>query len=487
MTRAAKDQPRHTGKTLLALTALGVIGYLLATRRKPGLISVGDTLKIGLGVGLPTLAMGPIIRRRGVMKVAETMDFISQAVKTLQGMREKHGAGPIMMNIFGRKQAVLLNYDDVRRVLDETPEPFATVSSEKFAALAHFEPQNVLISHGPDRAARRRLNEETLEHDQPLHSLSERLLRVTEEEIRPLLQRSAELGHLDWDSFYDAWFRMVRRVIFGDSARDDTRLTTLMQNLRAEANWAILKPVETKQRDELHTIIRFYLNKQEPGTLVSLMAAQTPSDVSSPEQQIPQWLFAFDPSAMATFRALALLAVYPEQLQRVRSETISSLTAQKAHRPLARASVCESLRLWPTTPMILRQTTRETSWDNRVMPAGTGILIYTPFFHRDETRIPFAHTFQPDVWIQDDPEVKGNPPRSWPFVPFSGGSGICPGRNLMLMLSSAVLSMIVAEYDVRLEDTERLSPQRLPGTLNHYTLRFALKRGSEEAAGTYVI
>jgi cytochrome P450 len=79
--------------------------------------------------------------------------------------------------------------------------------------------------------------------------------------------------------------------------------------------------------------------------------------------------------------------------------------------------------------MILRQTTCETRWEGAAMPAGTGILIFAPFFHRDDARLPYAHTFHPDLWLEDDPDVKGNPPRDWPLVPFSGGPGICPGRT----------------------------------------------------------
>jgi cytochrome P450 len=44
--------------------------------------------------------------------------------------------------------------------------------------------------------------------------------------------------------------------------------------------------------------------------------------------------------------------------------------------------VLESLRLWPTTPTILRQTTAETRWNRDSTPAGTVVLIFAPFFHR---------------------------------------------------------------------------------------------------------
>jgi hypothetical protein len=33
------------------------------------------------------------------------------------------------------------------------------------------------------------------------------------------------------------------------------------------------------------------------------------------------------------------------------------------------------------------------------MPAHTTVTIYSPFFHRDDRRVPFGHEFVPDVWL----------------------------------------------------------------------------------------
>lgn len=59
--------------------------------------------------------------------------------------------------------------------------------------------------------------------------------------------------------------------------------------------------------------------------------------------------------------------------------------------PYLRAAVLESLRLWPTTPMILRDSTRDTEWDTRqgrfTVPGGTGFAILASGFHRDTDRL----------------------------------------------------------------------------------------------------
>jgi cytochrome P450 len=437
--------------------------------------SLLDSLKTTSRVFIPNIAKGPIIRRPRVMAMGEQLELDTLSVKFLQQMRKRYGSGPLMLRLPFRKQAIILNPQHVRRVLDESPEPFATASTEKQAALAHFEPRVALASHGPERTARRRLNEQVLEKDRPVHPMSGRFLPIVDEEAALLLDRVKQVGELVWDDFIEAWFMIVRRIVFGDSGRNDRRITDLMARLRSDGNWAFLKPRRTDLRDELHQRIRGYIERAEPGSLAASMAERTRSPVQAPEQQIPQWLFAFDPAAMATFRALALLATHPQQMQRVRAETDRGEAAAQAHRPLLRAAVLESLRLWPTTPMILRQTTRETQWENGVMPAHTGILIFAPFFHRDEMRLPFAHTFNPDVWVQDDPQVKGDMPRDWPLVPFSGGTGVCPGRNVVLLLTSGMLAALIGDRTIRMKDPHRLPPGALPGTLDNYTLRFEVQ------------
>ena len=147
----------------------------------------------------------------------------------------------------------------------------------------------------------------------------------------------------------------------------------------------------------------------------------------APEHQVPQWLFAFDPAGMATFRALALLAIHPDYARVVRSEVEAQ--DDPTRMPTLRATVLESLRLWPTSPLILRETSTETTWENGTLPAHSAVTIFSPFFHRDDQRLPQANSFSPDLWAGDRPTT------DWPFIPFSEGSAgasrarTCPLAN----------------------------------------------------------
>jgi len=219
----------------------------------PPKATFGETLGVFAGVIVPTLAKGVIIRRPLMVALAEKLDLDRHAVRRVQRLRDKYGVGPLRLRTPPMwPRALILSPDHVHHVLDNSPEPFATASSEKRAALAHFQPRGVLISHGPERADRRRFNEAVLDADRPLHRLADRFVAVVNEEADELRSSARQRGELVWNDFANTWFRVVRRVVFGDAARDDHELRQLIDALRSDANWAFLK----LRRDDLRH--RFY-------------------------------------------------------------------------------------------------------------------------------------------------------------------------------------------------------------------------------------
>ncbi|WP_026533555.1 cytochrome P450 [Arthrobacter sp. H41] len=437
--------------------------------------SVLDTAIFVGAVLLPTLAKGPIIRRPRMVAFAERFRLDDRAVRVVRRLSDKHPEGPLLLRLPVRNQALILAPDQVDTVLNMSPEPFSPASDEKRAALAHFQPDNVLISKGPVRSVRRALQEQVLDTDHPIHQLAGAFLPVVRQEMGELLARS-EGGELAWEDFLPAWYRVVRRVVFGDSARDDEELTDMIIQLRKSGNWAFLHPKQKRLRARFLARVTEELARAEEGSLASVMAARAPQyEDAAPAAQVPQWLFAFDPAGMATFRALSVLATHPEAMERARQE-LRDDDSGGSFLPYLRSCVLESLRLWPTTPLILRQTTRPVEWEDGLMPARCGVLIFAPYFHRDERNLPRAHQFAPERWLEDESGDSGG----WPLVPFSDGPVVCPGKQLVLLLTSAALAQLIGGTDFRLTSHHRLDPQgRLPGTLDNYSLRFTPSRRGE--------
>jgi cytochrome P450 len=435
--------------------------------------SILDSIAVAAEVFIPTVAKGVILRRPKVVAMAERLQLDRKAVRCLQRLRRRYGDGPLLLRIPGRSQAVVLSPAHVRRVLDETPAPFAPASSEKQAALGHFQPHGVLVSNGALRAERRRMNEAVLQSDCPRHQLAARFAEIVDDEAGRLLARSRRA--LTWQAFTASWFCIVRRVVLGDAARDDTTLTDMLARLRADANWAFLHPRRRRLRERFLAGLASYVEHAERGSLASMVGSYPAGPDIDPVGQMPQWLFAFDAAGIATFRALAMLSAYRAEAERADNE-IRYADGPAPQFSFLRACVLESVRLWPTTPMILRQTTATTLWETGEMPPNTGVLIFVPFFHRDESRLPFANRFDPQRWI-DEPIQE-----HWPLIPFSAGPAVCAGQQIVLTLTSLMIAALRRDHELRLEPPGRLDPQRpLPATLNNYSLRFSIR---ERAAAT---
>jgi cytochrome P450 len=125
-------------------------------------------------------------------------------------------------------------------------------------------------------------------------------------------------------------------------------------------------------------------------------------------------------------------------------------------RPYLRACVQESIRLWPTTPALLRETTEETSWGDgtqRFIIARASVLICVPAFHRDADALPFADVFTPDIWL--DGRADAYPQ----LVPFSAGPAQCPGQNVVLFATSTFLAQIFSRLELHLQSAPTLTPQ----------------------------
>ena len=177
--------------------------------------SVADTIATISEVVLPTLAKGVLIRRPRVVGLAHGLGLDDRAVRRMQTLRRKYGTGPLLLAVPVRNQAIVLDPDDANQVLAGSPDPFMPATAEKRAALAHFEPKVALASRGADRTDRRRFNERLLEPDRAVHTLADRARMITAEEVAPLMLTAQTEGRLTWESFFAAWYRIVRRLVLG--------------------------------------------------------------------------------------------------------------------------------------------------------------------------------------------------------------------------------------------------------------------------------
>ncbi|GAA5113621.1 cytochrome P450 [Haloechinothrix salitolerans] len=401
------------------------------------------------------------------MGFADTLRLDRRAIRRMQLLRARYGARLLRLRVPGRSMALVLSPDDVGGILANAPEPFSPASTEKRAALAHFQPHGVLISQGEARPQRRHVNEAVLDTHQPLHRLAGNITTLVSDEALRLIGTATSAGQLTWQDFSERWWRIVRRVVLGERAADDQLLITQLESLRRRANWAQFAPTARRTRQRFAGRLGEYVDHPEAGSIAGLLADTPAGPDANPRGQVPHWLFAFDAAGIVAYRTLALLASRPDLARTARDESHDLESPRQL--PFLRASVLDSARLWPTTPLLLRETTSTTEWDGTTLPSGTTLLIYTPFFHRDERTLSYADRFAPDIWL--DGTARANPA----LVPFSDGPAQCPGENLVLFVSSTLLAHLLVARDFTQVGGHRLDPRHpLPSTLNPFALRFAV-------------
>jgi cytochrome P450 len=424
-----------------------------------------------MDLGFASIAVGVLARRRPVVRLLERMQADERAVTRMQKLRREFGSGPVELVIPGRRILVVLDPADVGRVLAGAPTPFHPANREKRMALRWFQPHGVLVSEGSIRDERRAFNEAVLQTGAPLHDLAEPFAHVIAEEAHGVLEAAIQRGQLDSAQLMTAWWRLVRRIVLGGQARDDENITDELWRLRSAGNWAFLSLPHHRMRARFTEHLYRYAERPDPNSLLGALADTPARGAVDPVGQVPHWLFAFDAAGMALVRALAVLATHPEH-HALALQDAADLDAVQV-RPYLRACILESVRLWPTTPTILRDTTEDTQWGRGTaqftIGKGAGLMIVTPAFHRDSQLLPFADHFTPEIWLD------GRAQQYQQLVPFSAGPAECPGRNLVLLTTSTLLAHLIGGAQFTLTTTPRPSPAKpLPMTLNQFTLDFGI-------------
>jgi cytochrome P450 len=399
--------------------------------------------------------------RRRWMKWLTAVDADGRAVEVVSGLRRRRGGQGA--RLLGGRIVVLWGGDAITEVLDRSADVYASDAGAKGKGMAHFQPDALTLSCGEDWRDRRQFNESVLATPERIHPLAERFLAVVADEVTRL-----RLGdELRWPDFERLFDRITLRVIFGDRSRDDHELTERLEKLMGEAN-RIVALSESDEYHEFYGRLERHLRDPEPGSLISRFAGAPQTDRTRVVHQIPHWMFAMrDTLGANAYRALAAVVADPDIERRVRREVEDGdLSDPAAVDRLSYLEGClhEAMRLWPTTPLLARETTRETTLAGEELEQGTQVMILNTFNHRDRERVPDADRFVPERWAEGE--------RDYRFNHLSNGSQDCPGGPLVLLLGKAVLGRMLEQYSLSLERPD-LDPARpLPHMLDFFDISF---------------
>lgn len=419
--------------------------------------SVLEGIRFTARVGAPNVIQGLFNKRELPTKIASTVGIDYLGYRLVEGLVKKHGPGPFYVRV-AKDEALLIHHPtDLKLVLGGSPDPFASDPEPKKNGMSAFQPDALTISRGDLWAQRRQFADAVLEVGTPLHSLAKSFTKVAADTAAELVGEPFDYHRID-----AAFQRMTRRVVFGDHAADDTRLMEVLGELMSLGNKMPGEP--GPQYPELIAMIEGHLAKAEAGSLAAEIA-KTPAPPGGAAGQVIHWLFAMgDTLAANTLRAMAALASHPEQRTEVRQEIASAdINTPQGVASLRYLAGCllEAMRLWPTTGLFARVTTRDVEFPSgAVLPEGTQVLIYNVFNHRNRSRIPYADRFSPGEW------VTGKAGEDWSYNFMSHGPQGCPGYGLSVFLGQAVMAHLVNAGELSLHGASLDPGRALPHSLD---------------------
>src|SRR3954462_10258620 len=411
-----------------------------------------ESVRILLVGVIPSVLRGLFSPRRRAMKWLTALHTDRRAVEALSAIREKHpGQG---VRLLGGRIVVIWGEDALREVLDGSAVLYASDAGAKAKGMSHFQPDALTLSRGEEWRDRRAFNEHVLATSERVHPFGDRFVAVIEDEVARL---RLDGGRAEWPDFEALFDHITLHVIFGDGARDDQELTGLLAERMGEAN----RLVGLKKNDDYHELyarLERRLRPPEPGSLIARFADAPQSDRTRVTHQIPHWMFAMrDTLGANAYRALAAIVADPAVERRVR-EDVRYLDGVLE----------ETMRLWPTTPLLARETTRDTTLAGEAVPEGTQVMILNTFNHRDPERIDDADRLAPERWA--------NGKRDYRFNHLSNGTQDCPGGPLVLLLGKAVLARVVEPCELKLEEPKLDPGEPLPHMLDFFAVRFEARQ-----------
>lgn len=428
--------------------------------------SIADSTKVVVTALVPALVRGLFKPRRGAMKRLTAIDADRRTVEAMAKIKRKHpGQGA---RLLGGRMVVLWGADAIREVLDRSADVYASDAGAKKKGMCHFQPDALTISRGDEWRDRRAFTESVLATEERVHPDGDRFVAVVADEV----ERLRISGRIEWEHFEKLFDRVALRVIFGDRARDDQELTALLEELMSEANRiAGTSEGDTDELYELHGRMEWHLRDPEPGSLVARFADAPQTDRTRVVHQIPHWIFATrDTLAMNVCRALAAIVAHEEVEKRAREEIEGAgLTGAAAIGGMRYLEGClaEAMRLWPTTPLLARETTRDTTLAGERIEEGTQVMIVNTFNHRDPD-VADADRLKPERWESGKADYR--------FNHLSNGSQSCPGGALVYLLGKAALAHLLDRWDLTLEQPELDPAEPLPHMFDFFTTRLDARR-----------
>jgi cytochrome P450 len=420
-----------------------------------------DTLRFNLRYVVPNILQGLFIRRPRWVALFARLDrgFVSAGLGPR--LRERYGRSAARVRFLGKPSLLLFDREAIQRVLDNSPDVYGPPAA-KCRGMAHFQPAAVTVSAGVDWQSRRAFNLAALGDPYADMELAAMVHAVCAEEGAALGAKA----ELRWADFAHTSQRIMLRVIFGRADDDHRTAHEMLRALMSRANWLIVRP-SLRRLEAYQTRLQRLIAGAARGTL-AFRARTLPDAARIPmADQVTHWMFAMsDTLSENVARAAGVIHAIPRSRelarQEVRKVNLRNPTAPGLLRYI-RACLEEAMRLWPSTPFIVRRALQTDTICGHRVTSGDQLVIPNVLNHVDPTAVAAALEWYPERWLEHSQPSK--------FYHLSGGAQSCAGAEIARYVGTQVLAELVNSGEFHTHNPRIVSAQRLPASYNPFAIR----------------
>jgi cytochrome P450 len=267
---------------------------------------------------------------------------------------------------------------------------------------------------------------------------------------------SIEKGHADYFSGINWWvaYRLLKLPHWLPRPGGKS-----MRAHEARLRHAVAKLVQSRRAAAAtgEDLLARMLRASDPETERSL------SDEHVADNIVSFLMAGYDTTALSLTWALYLVSQSPEWEERIRCEVnqvVGSGPVTSDHvagLTVVQQVLNESMRLYPTAPIIVRDILNDMEFDGVSVPAGTIGIIPIYAIHRHRSYWSDPDRFDPSRF---SPDRKSKPSR-FQFMPFGAGPRICIGAAFAMLEATIMLATFVraARFAVEPDFTPQPSGQ----------------------------
>lgn len=203
-----------------------------------------------------------------------------------------------------------------------------------------------------------------------------------------------------------------------------------------------------------------------PGDLLDMLLAAEDADTGERmtdrelrDEIVTMFAAGHETTAITLTWTWYLLSQHPEILRRVQAEVDAALggrtptLADLAALPYTLQVFEESMRLYPSAPIVPRLAVRDTTLGGHHVPAGSRMLVSLFHVHRHREHWSDPERFDPDRFAPTERAGR----HRFAYIPFGAGPHLCIGKHFALLEAHLLLAATAQRFEFRHVPGHRVS------------------------------